>query len=97
MSLERLCLGCGRRIPRRPGVSYCRSCSSAKKARRNADRPLARAVTASATSCSLCGLGPREGDPFTLEHGTPVSEGGSSSSSNVSAAHRSCNTRKRDR
>jgi len=72
-------------------------CARRRKARRNADSHLAREVTAAATVCAICGRPPTPSDPLTLDHRLPVSRGGTSSPGNVQAAHRSCNSRKRDR
>lgn len=66
-------------------------------ARRNADRSVARSVTAAAKVCAICGLPPRPNDPLTLDHRVPVSAGGSSLPGNLQAAHLSCNSGKRDR
>lgn len=77
--------------------SLCPLHRRARKARRNADRTLARKVAASAEVCAICGRPPTPADPLTLDHRVPVSAGGTSSPGNVQAAHRSCNSRKRDR
>lgn len=79
------------------GLSLCGVHRRVRKRRRNVDRRVAAEVKRSATVCVLCGEGPRRNDPWTLEHRVPVSAGGSSTEVNVGAAHRSCNSRKRDR
>lgn len=76
--------------------SLCRPCRRRRQARRDADHALA-AQAATADRCAICGQPPRPGDPLTLDHRVPVSAGGSSLPGNVRAAHRSCNSRKRDR
>ena len=38
------------------------------------------------TSCGICGEGPREGDPFVIDHILPRARGGSDEPSNLQAA-----------
>jgi 5-methylcytosine-specific restriction endonuclease McrA len=84
--------------------SRCSIHRAAIKARRNADADIHRRVVAQASVCAICGEPPRgrmpehpSGDPLTADHIIPVSRGGSSTWDNLQAAHRSCNSRKRDR
>jgi 5-methylcytosine-specific restriction endonuclease McrA len=77
--------------------SLCNHCKARRRARRDGDRKLSAQVTAAATACAICGRPPTPSDPLTLDHRLPVSRGGTSAPGNVQAAHRSCNSGKRDR
>jgi hypothetical protein len=52
-------------------------------------RTYAAHVRATATSCWICGQGPKADDPFQADHIIPVSKGGGEGA--AAAAHRSCN------
>jgi 5-methylcytosine-specific restriction endonuclease McrA len=54
----------------------------------------ARQVRNNATTCALCGKGPRENDPWVADHIVPRAEGGSDHISNLQPAHPSCNGRR---
>lgn len=71
-------------------------CARKIKARRNADASIARLVVARSSVCAICGEPPTEDNPLTLDHRVPISRGGSSDPSNLQAACRSCNSRKRN-
>lgn len=91
---KRLCLaGCGRLTT----ASRCEVCSQPLRRLRRAERSIAAAVVASADVCAICGEPPTADDPLTLDHIVPVSRGGRAEPRNVQAAHRTCNSRKRDR
>ena len=47
--------------------------------------------------CAICGLAASEADPLTADHIRPLALGGSNAYDNIQAAHRSCNSAKRDR
>jgi 5-methylcytosine-specific restriction endonuclease McrA len=57
-------------------------------------RNLCAAIKANATACGICGEGPREGDPWVVDHILPRARGGGDDPTNLQAAHRSCNGRK---
>jgi hypothetical protein len=81
--MRRPCLGCGTLIA---SGSRCASCTTPLYI---GDYPArARAVRDNATTCWLCGLGPRPGDPWQADHVT------ASPDSDLMAAHRSCNARR---
>ena len=46
--------------------------------------------------CAICGLAASEADPLTADHIRPLALGGSNAYDNIQAAHRSCNSAKRD-
>jgi 5-methylcytosine-specific restriction endonuclease McrA len=52
-------------------------------------RTQAAAVRATATTCHICGEGPRPNDPWQADHVIPISKGGEVGP--LAAAHRSCN------
>lgn len=74
---SRRCLDCGRLA----ASTRCPTCTKRRKAVRNADAPLAAALTARATHCARCGVELTHHDPQgphgpTAQHTTPVSLGG---------------------
>lgn len=84
--IARPCLGCHRLIPT---GSRCADCST--NLYRGDYTGRARIVRQTAERCWLCGEGPRADDPWTADHvnpGDPTSE--------LKAAHRSCNSRRGD-
>ena len=54
----------------------------------------ARQVRNNATTCALCGQGPRENDPWVADHIIPRANGGADTIDNLQPAHRSCNGRR---
>lgn len=67
--LPRPCLACGRLSDR----SYCPSHRIERKAVRNADRPIARAVVAASPVCARCGAT----EDLTADHVVALARGGS--------------------
>jgi 5-methylcytosine-specific restriction endonuclease McrA len=47
--------------------------------------------------CHICGKRFTKKDPATLDHVIPISNGGRHEASNIALAHKSCNSRKRDK
>lgn len=94
---RRPCLGCPHGNLAEPGKPRCRTCESVYQRQRNASRPQYRgdynrraaAVRATATICSLCGEGPRPGDPWQADHTDALDP-----NTPLRPAHRSCNARK---
>lgn len=72
--MARRCLDCGALC----GHSRCTSCQRAKDRRRNADRPLAKALTTAATHCERCGC--------ELDHANPQSAAGPTAQHTVAFA-----------
>lgn len=86
------CLGCGRLCDSRG--SRCSTCQRARKRRRNSEARALGKCPQVGVICNRCGGAPREGDPMVWDHvGTPFGMGGQT----VSPAHRTCNSRARDR
>ena len=52
-------------------------------------------IRATATTCHICGKGPRANDPWQADHIIPVQHGGTTGP--IAAAHRSCNIAKGNR
>ena len=93
MGVPRPCLDCGELTSK----TRCPGCARAKESTRVRHRPhyggdyrkRAAEVRANATSCWLCGDGPRLGDPFQADHVVPGEP-----DSPLLPAHRSCNIRR---
>lgn len=81
------CVSCSR---------FACNCKRILKARRNADAGVAAQIVSAARFCAICGEPPTRENPLTLDHRVPISRGGSSDPSNLQAACRSCNSRKRN-
>jgi 5-methylcytosine-specific restriction endonuclease McrA len=90
------CLGCGRLIDIGERCRDCRLPKASIEDRAGHDR-LRTVVLAEEKVCSICGLPGTPEDPLTLEHVVPRSRGGRHTRHNGRAAHRSCNSAKRDR
>lgn len=65
-----------------------------RRGRTRTDQQTRATIAANATTCYLCGQGPRTNDPFTIDHITPRSQGGPDHQTNYAVAHRTCNSRK---
>lgn len=94
--MRRPCLGnCGSLVE---GRARCRACSRAYESRRAPHRaayrdPAYRALGRASGTCHLCG----QPGADTWDHVVPLSRGGTNDYANLRPAHRSCNSRKRDR
>jgi 5-methylcytosine-specific restriction endonuclease McrA len=87
--VNRPCLGCGELVNR---GSYCRPCELSGPRRAYKDPAyLAAKVAMLPGTCWLCGLAGAD----TLDHVTPLDEGGDNDWSNLRPAHRPCNSGRR--
>lgn len=89
------CLDCRRRFPGHPSDARCPRCKAGRKAQRNAEAARSLATVVAASVCAICGDPPTATDPLTADHVVPLSRGGFGGP--MRAAHRSCNSRRRDR
>lgn len=91
MPIQRPCLTCRNLTT---NIKRCDPCQAAWERNRNEARThykgdyqrRAKQVRDTATTCWLCGQGPKEGDPFQADHVEPGKR-----DSELRAAHRSCN------
>ena len=97
MALPKPCLTCGTLTA---GLGRCEPCRLAEGRRADGMRPNrehyagkyraeAKRVRANASTCWLCGQGPRDADPWQADHIYPGQVG-----SPLAAAHRSCNIKR---
>jgi 5-methylcytosine-specific restriction endonuclease McrA len=98
-ALARICRH-GELVPAGGSCARCRAETRERDRRRGSstergyDGPyqrLRRQVLGEETTCWLCGLPPRAGDPLTVDHVLPIKLGGLNVRSNLRAAHASCN------
>ena len=89
------CLDCRRRFNGRPSDARCPSCKARHKALRNAEAVRSPALVDRSSVCVICGKPPTPGDPLTADHVVPLSRGRFGGP--MRAAHRSCNSARRDR
>jgi 5-methylcytosine-specific restriction endonuclease McrA len=83
------------RCPRfaKPGHLHCSRCGP--ELRTYAYRQVQKWILAHAPMwCVLCLKGPRDHDPWTVDHRISREDGGSDHWTNLGRAHRSCNSRK---
>jgi len=85
--------GCGRVVHHPAGSSRCPEHPAPKKRSGTYTRNAAK-VRAAATTCHLCGDGPRPDDPWVADHLLPRIYGGSDGLHNLAPAHQSCNGRR---
>ena len=83
------CLACGELVDKWAG---CRPCWSARKKLRN-EHARQLGPCPQDVRCRWCGDPATDTDPMTWDHLTPISTGGMV----AVPAHRSCNSRRRDR
>jgi 5-methylcytosine-specific restriction endonuclease McrA len=87
----RACLVCGR-----PTSSGARCTTHRLPEPRNtyAYQKTRKQILAIATTCAICGERGTRYDPLTIDHITPVRDGGTNHPTNLRVAHRSCNSRR---
>jgi 5-methylcytosine-specific restriction endonuclease McrA len=84
---------CGRVVYQPPGSNRCPEHPKPPKRTGSYTRAAAQ-LRAAATTCHICGEGPRANDPWVADHLLPRMFGGSDDISNLAAAHQSCNGRR---
>jgi hypothetical protein len=103
------CLDCGtpsdgNRCPKCHGAhTLARNTKQTGDRKMNGGRPqyaggwaaYSKAIRQTATTCHLCGQGPKPDDPWQADHLIPAAEGGGAGPAR--AAHRSCNIRRANR
>jgi 5-methylcytosine-specific restriction protein A len=90
---RRCCIECGRIIDR---GNRCALHPKVKLNRDRAYRELRAHIIANSTVCGICGkpLHANPTDVAVVDHIVPRARGGTDDTSNLQAAHRSCNARK---
>lgn len=91
MPIQRPCLTCNKLTtnPRRCPTCHHHHTTTSRLHYRGNYKRRAKQITDNATTCHLCGQGPRPNDPWTADHVTP---GDTSPTAPLLPAHRSCNS-----